>query len=166
MSIGTRVTAAVLAAGAAIAAVTVIPALTDAQTNGAREITVRMKVRGGAQVQHRRSARGDRLAPGDVVLTRLAMLSPDGAALGSAYSECVNVGAKADPFKATLQCAQTYKFKDGQIVTVGVVRFSQLKNLSVAIVGGSGAYRGASGHVTAGESVKGFDSVDVLHLDG
>src|SRR5688572_4485182 len=96
MGIGTRATAAVLFAGAAIAAVTVIPALTDAQTNGAREITVRMKVRWGAQVQHRGSARGDRLAPGDTVLTRLAMLSPDGAALGSAYSECVNVGATAD----------------------------------------------------------------------
>jgi hypothetical protein len=166
MSIGTRTTAAALVAGAAIAAITVIPALTDAQTNGAREITVRMKVRGGAQIQHRRSARGDRLAPGDAVLTRLAMFSPDGAALGSAYSECVNVGAKADALKATLQCAQTYKFKDGQIVTVGVVRFSQLKNLSVAIVGGSGAYRGASGFLTAGKPVKRFDSVDVLHLDG
>jgi hypothetical protein len=62
------------------------------------------------------------------------MFSPSGTALGSAYSECVNVGAKAPSYRATLQCAQTYEVKDGQIVTVGVVRFSQLENLSVPIV--------------------------------
>ena len=166
MNTGARAIAAVLLAGAAIAAATVIPALTDAQTNGEREITVRMKVRGGAQVQHRRSTRGDTLAPGDAVLVRLAMSDPDGAALGSAYTDCVNVGAKANAFKAMLQCTQTYRFRDGQIVTVGVARFSELENFSIAIVGGTGAYRGASGFVTAGEQVKGFDSVDVLHLDG
>jgi hypothetical protein len=38
--------------------------------------------------------------------------------------------------------------------------------LSIPIVGGSGAYRGASGQLTAGEPVEGFDSVDILHLDG
>jgi hypothetical protein len=45
------------------------------------------------------------------------------------------------------------------------VKFSQLENLSIPIVGGSGAYRGASGVVSTGKPVKGFDSVDVLRLD-
>jgi hypothetical protein len=166
MSIRTRTTAAMLAAAAAIAAATAIPGLTGAQTTGEREITVRMKVRSGAQLQHRKNAKGDKLATGDAVLTRLAMFSPDGAALGSAYSECTNVGAKAGVFNAVLQCVQTYRFKDGQIVTAGVAKFSQLENLSIPIVGGSGAYRSASGSVGAGKPVKGFDSVDVLHLDG
>ena len=165
MSMRTQATAASMVVVAAIAAATAIPALTGAQTSGAREITVRMKVRGGTQIQHRKSTTGDTLAPGDAVLVRLAMYSPSGAALGSAFSECVNVGAKAGTVNATLQCVQTYRFKDGQIVTAGVVRFSQLKNLSVPIVGGSGAYPGASGFLTAGKPVKGFDSVDVLHLD-
>jgi len=33
------------------------------------------------------------------------------------------------------------------------------------IVGGSGAYRGAHGEVSAGPPTKGFDSVDMLHVD-
>jgi hypothetical protein len=56
MSIRTRTTAAMLAAAAAIAAATAIPGLTGAQTTGEREITVRMKVRSGAQIQHRKNA--------------------------------------------------------------------------------------------------------------
>jgi hypothetical protein len=112
-----------------------------------------------------KNAKGDKLATGDAVFTRLAMSSPDGAALGSAYTECTNVGAKAGAINATPQCVQTYRFKNGQIVTAGVVKFSQLENLSIPIVGGSGAYRGASGVVSTGKPVKGFDSVDVLRLD-
>jgi hypothetical protein len=166
MTIRTRTTVALLAGTAAIAAATAIPGLTGAQTIGEREITVRMKVRSGAQIQHRQNAKGDKLATGDAVFTRLAMSSPDGAALGSAYTECTNVGAKAGAFDATLQCVQTYRFKNGQIVTAGVVELSQREHLSIPIVGGSGEYRSASGFVGAGKPVKGFDSVDVLHLDG
>jgi hypothetical protein len=165
MSTRTRTAAAAMVAVGAIAAVTAIPAMTGAQTSGAREITVRMKVRGGTEIHHTKRAGSDKLATGDAVLVRLKMFSPSGAALGSAYTECVNVGARVNSFKATLRCVQVYKFRDGQIVTAGVARFSQLENLSIPIVGGSGAYRGASGQLTAGEPVEGFDSVDVLHLD-
>lgn len=159
----TRTAATATAVVAAIAAATTIPALTGAQTTDGREIRVRMKVITGAQVQHGR--KGATLATGDSVLVRLKMTSPTGTALGTAYTECVNVGARAKGEQATLQCTQTYKFKDGQIVTAGVVKFSQLKNLSIPIVGGSGAYRGASGQLTDGAPVRGFDSVDILHLE-
>jgi hypothetical protein len=54
MRIRTWTTAAVLAAAAAIAVVTAIPAHIGAQTTGEREITVRMKVRAGAQIRARR----------------------------------------------------------------------------------------------------------------
>ena len=40
------------------------------------------------------------------------------------------------------------------------------QGLEFPIVGGSGAYRGAHGQVTPGAPVKGYDGVDVLHLDG
>jgi hypothetical protein len=50
---------------------------------------------------------------------------------------------------------QTSRFKNGQIVTAGLVKFSQLENLSIPIIGGSGAYRSASGFVSAGKPVKG-----------
>ena len=162
----TRKTAAAMALVGAVAAATAVPALTTAQNSDARELTVHMKVRGGAEIHHRAGAKGGKMATGDAVLVRLKMFSPSGAALGSAYTECVNVGAKAPAFKAALQCTQTYKFRDGQIVTAGVARFSQLANLSIPIVGGSGAYRGASGQLTTGTPVEGYDSVDVLHLDG
>ncbi len=162
MSKRTRLTTTALVAVAAIAAAVTIPALTGAQT-GPREITVRMKVRGGTEVKH---GNGAKLAPGDALIIRLAMFSPDGSALGSAHAECVNVGRRANAGNATLQCVQTYKFKDGQIVTAGLVKFSALDDLAGPIVGGSGAYRGASGQVTGGDPVRGFDSVDVLQLDG
>ena len=162
MSKRTRVTTMALVAVAAIAAAVTIPALTGAQT-GPREITVRMKVRGGSGGQARQRGQA---GAGDALIIRLAMFSPDGSALGSAHAECVNVGRRANAENATLQCVQTYKFKDGQIVTAGLVKFSALDDLAGPIVGGSGAYRGASGQVTSGEPVRGFDSVDVLQLDG
>ena len=163
MNTKTRISVAAMAAATALAAATAIPRLTDAQTTAEREITVRMKVTAGTQVQHGKKA--ETLATGDAVVVRLKMTSPAGIALGTAYSECVNVGARAKGEQATLQCTQTYRFRDGQIVTTGVVRFSHLNGLTIPIVGGSGAYRGASGHLTLGPPVRGFDSVDIMHLD-
>ena len=163
MTTKVRAAAVAIPVAAVIAAATAIPALTGAQTTDGREITVRMKVTSGAQAQHGR--KGEVLATGDAVLVRLKMTSPAGAALGTAYSECVNVGAPAKGEQAMLQCNQTYRFRDGQITTTGVVKFSQLEGLSIPITGGSGAYRGASGHLTLGAPVRGFDSVDILHLD-
>ena len=154
------IVAATLAAATAAAA---IPALTGAQTTGPRELTLRGKVISGAEVRH---GRGRALAPGDAIVVRLAFSDASGASAGTAYSECTNVGPRARAERARLQCIQTYDLRDGQIVTTGVVRFSDGADLQIPIVGGSGAYRGASGHVTAGAPVGGFDTVDVLHLDG
>ncbi len=165
MKLRTKVLAA--AAGVTIATAVAVPALTGAQTSGgARDITVQMKLRGASQTQHNKSTRRDTLRPGDALTVRFAMFSPDGAGVGMAYGDCVNVGRKARNEKATLQCTQTYDFDDGQVVTAGVVNFSKLDGVSIPIVGGSGAYRGASGFLGAGKPVEGYDSVDVLHLDG
>ena len=147
----------VVAAGAAA-----IPALTGAQATGPRDLTVLMKVVNGAEVKH---GKGAKLATGDSLLIRLNMFDTDRKRIGSAYTDCTNVGPKARAENAVLQCTQTYKFRDGQIVTSGVVKFSALDDLQVAIVGGSGAYRGASGHIGTGTPVEGYDSVDVLHFD-
>ena len=147
----------VAAAGAAA-----IPALTGAQATGPRDVTVLMKVVGGTEVKH---GKGAKLATGDSLLIRLNMFDTGGARIGSAYTDCTNVGPKARAENAVLQCTQTYKFRDGQIVTSGVVKFTALDDLQIAIVGGSGAYRGASGHIGSGAPVDGYDSVDVLHLD-
>ena len=151
-----------IAALAAIGVAAAVPAFSAAQS-GPRELTVRMKVTNGAEVRH---AKGSKLATGDSLLIRLSMSSPDGAALGTAYTDCTNVGPKSAAANATLQCTQTYKFDDGQIVISGLVNFSALDNLAIPIVGGSGAYRGATGQVTSGAPVRGFDSVDVVQIDG
>ena len=154
------IVAATLTAAATAAA---IPALTGAQVTGARDVTLRMKVQGGTEVKH---GNGRTLAPGDSLLVRLAVHDTTGARVGSAYTDCTNVGPRARAERATLQCTQTYRLRDGQIVTSGIVNFSRLEGLAIPIVGGSGAYRGASGQLTAGAPVEGFDSVDVLHIDG
>jgi hypothetical protein len=147
----------VAAAGAAA-----IPALTGAQAPGPRDVTVLMKVVNGAEVKH---GKGAKLATGDSLLIRLHVFDTSGARIGSAYTDCTNVGPKARAENAVLQCTQTYKFRDGQVVTSGVVKFTALDDLEIPIVGGSGAYRGASGHLGSGAPVEGYDSVDVLHLD-
>ena len=154
------IAAATLAAAAAAAA---IPALTGAQSGGPRDITLRMKVQSGTEVKH---GAGRALATGDSLLVRLAVFDTAGARVGSAYTDCTNVGPRARADRATLQCTQTYRLRDGQIVTTGVASFSALDDLSIPIVGGSGAYRGATGHLSNGTPVEGFDSVDVLHIDG
>jgi hypothetical protein len=50
------------------------------------------------------------------------------------------------------------------VVAAGATQLSS-PNGSAAIVGGTGAYAGASGSVTAGRPI-GDDSVDILHLAG
>lgn len=148
----------------AIAAAIAIPAIGGAEGTSERTITVREKVRSAQFVHHAKSTEGERLATGDSVLTRQALSDGAGASLGTLYTDCVNVGAAAPVFKATLSCTSTYVFKDGQLVSQGIVTFSNTKRLAFPVVGGSGAYRGAEGEVTPGRPVKGFDGVDIIRL--
>ena len=149
-----------------LAGAVALPAITsDAQTSGPREITVREKLRAIEFVHHKRSTRRDRLDMGDRVLTQQALFNESDARVGTLFTDCVNVGHKAAVFRAVLQCTATYRFRDGQVVASGVVRLSD-RRAAAPIVGGRGAYRGASGEVRAGAPVRGYDSVDVLQLDG
>ncbi|MGI8622876.1 MAG: allene oxide cyclase barrel-like domain-containing protein [Solirubrobacteraceae bacterium] len=153
----------ILAAAMAVAAsATAIPALTSAQPSG-RTITVHEKVTGLKFVHHDKATKGDKLAMGDAVVTRQSMKDDDGRALGTLFTDCTNVGAKAPVFKAKLECLMTYKFSDGEVTAAGVATLSD-PNVSFPIVGGSSAYTGASGTVTPGKPGKGDDSVDVLHI--
>lgn len=157
-----------LAAGAlaAVATAVTIPALTGAQTSGAREITVREKVRSVALVHQNSHNKSDTLASGDSVVTLQALSSPEGAALGTLRTDCTNIGKKAPVFKATMQCLTTYRLNDGQVIAAGVVTLSSTDGLQFPIVGGSGAYAGANGYVSSGTPVKGYDTVDILHIAG
>jgi hypothetical protein len=152
---------------AAIAAAVALPALGGAQTSGAHDLTVRDKVRAVKFVHHGRSARGEKLAMGDRVITRQAVFNESDHRIGKLFTDCVNVGRKAQVFNATLECTSIYRFSGGQVVSQGIVRLgSSPASVRIAIVGGTGAYRSAAGEVGAGAPVKGYDTVDVLHLDG
>ncbi len=154
------------AALAAIAAAAAIPALTGAQPSGPRDIIAREKVRTVKFVRAKPSTRGDRLDQGDRVITRQALFNQSDRAIGTLFTDCVNVGSATQVFKATLQCAATYRFSDGQVASAGVVRLSSARGARFPIVGGSGAYSSARGEVEAAAPVKGYDTVDVLHLAG
>jgi Allene oxide cyclase barrel like domain len=141
-----------------------VPTLTSAQSTGPRDITVREKVQSIRFVHQQRSTKGDRLAPGDRLRTRQRLFDDANRPIGALFTDCVNVGASARVFAATLQCVATYRFADGQVVLTGLLHVGAV-GTSAPIAGGSGAYRGARGEVTTGKAVNGYD-VDVLHLDG
>jgi hypothetical protein len=152
------------AALAALCAAALIPAVTVAQDSAGRTITVREKVK-AAEFIHHGSARGERLAMGDRVITRQALFDTGDRPIGTLVTDCVNTGATVQVFKATLQCVSTYRFEDGQVVSAGVARLADGPANRFPIVGGAGAYRGASGQIEAGAPVEGYQGVDVLHLD-
>ena len=157
----------ILAAGA-IAAVSAaaIPTLTTAQEPAAgTEIVVREKVVDLRFVRHSRATKRDRLAMGDRVLTRQRLFNAGDKATGMLYTDCVNVGAAARVFKATLLCTASYRFQKGQFATVGSIRLGAGPGNSPTPIVGSGAYRGLRGEVASAPTVKGYDSADVLRLD-
>ena len=131
----------------AAAAVAAVPAITTAQSiGGGRDVTVREKARSILFVHQQRSTRGDHMATGDRVLTRQALFDASGKSIGTLFTDCVNLGAPAKVFAATLQCTASYRFADGQLVAAGVERLGA-PGTSAPIVGGSGTYRAARGEV-------------------
>jgi len=69
-------------------------------------------------------------------------------------------------YKATLLCTASYRLADGQFATVGAIRLGGRPGASPTPIVGSGAYRGQHGEVASAPPVKGYESVDVLHIDG
>jgi len=140
-----------------------VPALTEAQPTGPRDITVRERVQSIHFVHQKHTAKDDRLATGDRVLTRQRLFDTSDKPIGSLFTDCVNVGRAAGVFAATLQCTASYRFADGQVVASGLFHVGTSGG-PAPIVGGSGAYRGAGGDVSSGKPGKGYD-VDVLHFE-
>ena len=164
MSLSSRTLVGAALTAVALASAVAAPALTGAQTAPAEsQIVVREKVRDVHFVRTSR-AKGDRLRTGDRVVTRQALFGSDDKPLGTLYTDCVNLGPAAAVFKATLQCVTTYRLARGSILVSGVITLGSPAGTEAAIIGGTGAYRGATGYATPGKPEKGYDSVDVLHL--
>ena len=148
---------------AVIAAGIVLPAISSNAQSGSRDITLREKVK-SVKIDHVKSrSKGQRLSQGDRVTTRQTLFDASNKRIGTLYTDCVNLGATASLFKATLQCTATYRLGDGQIVIAGIAALRPGQH--VPIVGGTGAYRGATGEAETAAPVKGYDTVDILHLD-
>lgn len=141
-----------------------VPALTGAQSTGAREIVVRERVASVRFVHQKPSTRGDRLLTGDSVLTRQRLYDESGNRIGTLFTDCVNVGHAAVVFRATALCTASYRFADGQFATVGAIRLGGQPGTSPTPILGSGIYRGVHGEVASAPPIKGYD-VDVLRLD-
>ena len=137
-----------------------------AQDSGKRTITLRLKTTGAQPITLGKPGKGGRVPTGDGIVLRLAAYDENDKRVGTAYAECTNVGAPAKPLKAPNQCTQTYVLGGGQIVITGVARFGNLGAARFPVIGGSGAYAGASGEVSTGKPIKGYDSVDVIELEG
>jgi hypothetical protein len=143
-----------------------VPALTSAQSSGARDITVREKVTWVRFLHQKTSTRGDRMLTGDRVLTYQRLYDQSSKRIGTLYTDCVNVGPAAHVYRATLLCTASYRLTEGQFATVGAIRLGGRPGASPTPIIGSGAYRGQHGEVASAPPVKGYESVDVLHIDG
>lgn len=160
-----------IAAGAAVAlsAGVAVPALTSAQSSGARTVTVNLKVQSVAMddvaPKSKRGPAGG-VSLGDRLITRQSMFDPASKRrVGTLYTDCTGVGP-TKPFPAvTLLCRLSYNFSDGQIVAAGSFKLDDAK-AGVPIVGGTGAYAGASGSFKSAQPAKGFDSTDVITITG
>ena len=162
MKVVATIPALVLVAAGAVA----LPALTSAQSSGARDIVVRVKVTWVRFLHQATSTRGDRMLTGDRVLTYQRLYDESAKRIGTLYTDCVNVGSAAHVYRATLLCTASYRLTEGQFATVGAIRLGGRPGASPTPIVGSGAYRGQHGEVASAPPVKGYESVDVLHIDG
>jgi hypothetical protein len=101
--------------------------------------------RGEEEFENDLGMRGD--SAGDV-LGWINPIERDGEASGEQLSLCTRT--TADEEESTLSCTLTLKFEEGSIVSEGLfdTAVSDDEEQDLAILGGTGEYEGARGHVT------------------
>ena len=161
----TRVRKPAIAAAGAVALATVagVPAITSGQAPGDQTITVQEKVQ-KISIDDVAPPSGKELSQGDRVITTQSLSATPGGK-GNLYTDCTAVGGTKKLFGgARLLCTVTYVLGDGEIVAAG--SFGLGADSDLAIVGGTGAYEGASGTVESAKPAKGFDSADLITISG
>ena len=147
--------ARVVAVAAAVLAVAVaIPALTSADS--ARTITVQDKVRAVKIIDVAPKSKRDKFSQGDRVLTRQAMFDTNDRRIGTLFTDCAGVGPTAPLFGGLLQCTSTWQLRRRPSGGRRHDPAAANPDARFPIVGGSGAYRGASGEAAAGASGEGL----------
>lgn len=157
---------AIGAAGVAALSVGIaVPGLTTAETPAATVITVQERVQTVVQDDVPPKAKRQSVSAGDRLITRQSLFDADKRRIGTLYTDCTSVGPTATFPRLTLLCTATYKLGDGQIVAVGTARFDDDAG-ELPVVGGTGAYAGAHGTIKTTKPMKGYDSADVITING
>lgn len=157
-------TLAVIGAAAAASAAIALPGSTVAQTSdGTRTITVQEKVVDIAKDDVAPKSKR-KVSLGDRLITRQSLFDANKKRVGTLFTDCSGVGATKPIFDATLQCSLTYRFADGQIIAAGTTSLTGGKPIS--LIGGTGAYAGVRGTVQLTKPAAGFDSADLITING
>ena len=114
-------------------------------------------------VQHAKATKGIQLAPGDSIVTRQSLFDDSDMRVGTLFTDCTNVGAKAQVFRAALSCNLTYRLASGDIVGSGVATLND-PDAEFAVVGGTGDFQGVGGTASALPPEDGYDSRDQIDL--
>ena len=102
-----------------------------------------------------------RLSIGDELYTLSPILDgKTGKRIGTSYSQFTVVSGNSFE-KAWFKGHGVFQLHDGQLVVDGIFKAASTTN-TVAVVGGTGAYKGARGSMTFTETTNG--SQDIIHL--
>lgn len=94
-----------------------------------------------------------RVSAGDGVILRIPEYSNAARTIraGTAYAHCTAMNSSRRFHRARFHCQGEIVFRDGQVVIEGFAQ-NLTANTRVAVTGGTGAYEGARGQVTLGQS--------------
>src|SRR3954468_17759596 len=151
---------------AGLATLVVISASSTAQTPGARTFTL-FEVTPSSTFRFIdnpprafRNGRGS-VSAGDIATVRTPLADATEHRAGWLNAACIVTKPGKSFARAVLQCDLGYELKDGHIAAAATVRGESRSTVS-AITGGTGAYEGARGSVTAAEGRS--QSEDTFHL--
>jgi hypothetical protein len=101
------------------------------------------------------------VSSGDIATVRTPLADASKHRAGTLNAACIVTRAAKTFATAVLQCNLGYELKGGQLAATGAVR-GETKSTVLAITGGTGAYEGARGSVTAVDGRT--SSEDTFHL--
>jgi hypothetical protein len=114
-------------------------------------------------IDHRPKARRrSQVSPGDELLGTNALYNAANTRrVGRLFFKCTAVRGAKRFERASFLCEVTVRLSNGTLVASAVISFG--KPIAGAVIGGSGAYEGASGGFTSDERRR--TSVDTFHFD-
>jgi hypothetical protein len=151
---------ALLAAGAVAAAAVL------ADGAGSQGRTIRLVERGSTSVEIDNPPKGNhagRISPGDLSAGVAQLVDRSSRPSGRMHLVCVATVGGGD-LSARFQCSGSIELAGGTLALSALNNLSSKPNAKhIAVVGGTGSYEGARGHMTSSTSAAGV-AQDVIHL--